>query len=107
MLDSYLPGEEIVSRKFTQVAKITPGTFKNYLNELGQKYSPGTVVPDTPKARAEYPQLIGEPLTGRWVLEVPVQSQPVPEWALKEAANRGVMIRDVQGFVYRLPKGTG
>jgi len=106
-LDSYLPGREIVSRKFTQIAKIERSTFKNYLNEMSQKYSPGTIVPGTPKARANYPELIGEPLTGRFVLEVPVQSRPVPEWALREAADRGVMIRDVQGFVYRLPKGTG
>lgn len=106
-LDSYRPGKEIVSRKQTQIAKIKPDSFKDYLREINQKYKAGTKIPDTPKARAEYPQLIGKPLKGKYYLEVPVQSQPVPEWALREAANHGVIIRDVQGFVYRLPKGTG
>lgn len=106
-LDSYRPGKEIVSRKQTQISKIKPESFKDYLREIRQKYKAGTKIPDTPKARAEYPQLIGKPLKGKYYLEVPVQSAPVPEWALKEAANHGVIIRDVQGFVYRLPKGTG
>ncbi|MGW4166050.1 RNase A-like domain-containing protein [Streptomyces chartreusis] len=106
-LDSYRPGKEIVSRKQTQISKIKPESFKDYLREIQQKYKAGTKIPDTPKARAEYPQLIGKPLKGKYYLEVPVQSAPVPEWALKEAANHGVIIRDVQGFVYRLPKGTG
>ncbi|MGW6788052.1 PrsW family glutamic-type intramembrane protease [Streptomyces chartreusis] len=106
-LDSYRPGKEIVSRKQTQISKIKPESFKDYLREIQQKYKAGTKIPDTPKARAEYPELIGKPLKGKYYLEVPVQSAPVPEWALKEAANHGVIIRDVQGFVYRLPKGTG
>ncbi len=106
-LDSYRPGKEIVSRKQTQISKIKPESFKDYLREIQQKYKAGTKIPDTPKARAEYPQLIGKPLKGKYYLEVPVQSAPVPEWALKEAANHGVIIRDVQGFIYRLPKGTG
>ncbi|MFI9823832.1 PrsW family intramembrane metalloprotease [Streptomyces sp. NPDC052013] len=106
-LDSYLPGKEIVSRKRTQISQIAPDTFKNYLREISQKYKAGTKIPDTPKARAKYPHLIGKPLKGKYYLEVPVQSQPVPEWALREAARHGVIIRDVQGFVYRLPKGTG
>jgi hypothetical protein len=107
VLDSYRPGKEIVSRKQTQISKIKPDTFKNYLREINQKYKAGTKVPDTPKARREYPQLIGKPLKGKYYLEVPVQSGPVPEWALREAADHGVIIRDVQGLVYRLPKGTG
>ncbi|MFC3346624.1 PrsW family glutamic-type intramembrane protease [Streptomyces echinoruber] len=106
-LDSYRPGKEIVSRKQTQISKIKPETFRNYLREINQKYKAGTKIPDTPKARAEYPHLIGKPLKGKYYLEVPVQAQPVPEWALREAANHGVIIRDVQGLVYRLPKGTG
>ncbi|WP_345010464.1 PrsW family intramembrane metalloprotease [Streptomyces shaanxiensis] len=107
VLDSYKPGKEIVSRKQTQIAKIKPDTFRNYLREINQKYKAGTKIPDTPKARAEYPQLIGKPLKGKYYIEVPVQSQPVPEWALRDAANHGVIIRDVQGFIYRIPKGAG
>lgn len=107
VLDSYRPGKAIVSRKQTQISKIKPDTFRNYLREISQKYKAGTKIPDTPKARREYPQLIGKPLKGKYYLEVPVQSEPVPEWALREAADHGVIIRDVQGLVYRLPKGTG
>jgi hypothetical protein len=107
VLDSYRPGKEIVSRKQTQISKIKPSTFRDYLREINQKYKAGTKIPDTPKARREYPQLIGKPLKGKYYLEVPVQSDPVPEWALREAADHGVIIRDVQGFIYRLPKGTG
>ncbi|WAZ22634.1 PrsW family intramembrane metalloprotease [Streptomyces cinnabarinus] len=106
-LDSYRPGKEIVSRKQTQISKLKPESFKEYLREIKQKYKAGTKIPDTPKARAEYPSLIGKPLKGKYYLEVPVQLKPVPDWALKEAANHGVIIRDVQGFIYRLPKGTG
>jgi len=107
VLDSYRPGKEIVSRKQTQISKIKPSTFRDYLREINQKYKAGTKIPDTPKGRREYPQLIGKPLKGKYYLEVPVQSDPVPEWALREAADHGVIIRDVQGFIYRLPKGTG
>ncbi|MFE2507304.1 PrsW family glutamic-type intramembrane protease [Streptomyces naganishii] len=107
VLDSYRPGKEIVSRKQTQIWRLKSDTFRNYLREIHQKYRVGTKIPDTPKARREYPQLIGKPLKGKYYLEVPVQAEPVPEWAIREAADHGVIIRDVRGFVYRLPKGTG
>ncbi|WP_343997562.1 hypothetical protein [Streptomyces thermocarboxydovorans] len=106
-LDSYLPKKEIVSRKHTQIAEIAPDTFRKYLNEIRQKYRRGVRIADTPKARAQFPQLIGTRLQGKYVLEVPVQSRPVPEWALREAARRRIEIKDVQGNVYRLQKGTG
>lgn len=104
-LDSYRPGKEIVSRKLTQISKIQKGTFKNYMHEITQKYSRGTKIPDTAKARREFPNLIGKPLRGEYYLEVPVQSKPVPDWALKEAMKSRVIIRDVTGHIYRLPKG--
>lgn len=107
VLDSYRPGKEIVSRKKTEISKISKDTFSSYLREITQKYKEGTKIPDTPKARREYPNLIGKPLRGRYYLEVPVQAEPVPEWALREAASRDVIIRDVQGHIYRLPKGAG
>lgn len=106
-LDSYRPGKEIVSRKDTQISKISENTFKGYVREIAQKYKEGTKIPDTVKARKEYPNLIGRPLKGKYYLEVPVQSKPVPKWALQDAANNGVIIRDVKGFIYRLPKGKG
>ncbi|MFG2328677.1 PrsW family glutamic-type intramembrane protease [Streptomyces sp. NPDC048604] len=104
-LDSYRPGLEIVSRKHTQIAEVQEASFKKVLSEIHLKYKRGTIIPDTAKSRREYPKLIGEPLEGKYILEVPVQTNPVPEWALKAAAERGVTIRDVTGFVHRLPKG--
>ncbi|MWA12966.1 hypothetical protein E5671_28005 [Streptomyces sp. BA2] len=104
-LDSYRPGKEIVSRKLTQISEIKKSTFKNYMREITQKYSRGTKIPDTPKARNEFPKLIGKPLRGEYYLEVPVQSEAVPDWALKEAMKSRVIIRDIIGHVYRLPKG--
>ncbi|WP_418957086.1 PrsW family intramembrane metalloprotease [Streptomyces tritici] len=104
-LDSYRPKKEIVSRKDTQISEISEATFKKYLGEFTSKYKRGTRIPDTDKARREYPQLIGQRLRGNYYLEVPVQNSPVPEWALKQAAESRVIIRDVNGLVHRIPKG--
>jgi len=41
-LDSYIPGKEIVSRKFSQLAKVTEETAKKYIDELVEKYGPET-----------------------------------------------------------------
>ncbi|THA74482.1 PrsW family intramembrane metalloprotease [Streptomyces sp. A0642] len=104
-LDSYRPGKEIVSRKYTQISRIKRSTFMKSLGELGAKYRIGTRIPDTAKARREYPHLIGKTLKGKYYLEVPVQAERIPTWALEEAMKRRVIIRDVTGHVYRIPKG--
>ncbi|MEU8698543.1 PrsW family glutamic-type intramembrane protease [Streptomyces sp. NPDC048680] len=104
-LDSYRPGKEIVSRKNTQISKIKRNTFRKDLSELIGKYKEGTRIPDTAKARREYPELIGKRLEGDYYLEVPVQTSPVPKWALKDAEKSGVIIRDISGFIYKIPKG--
>ncbi|WP_444828878.1 hypothetical protein [Actinokineospora sp.] len=106
VLDSYLPGKDIVSRKHTQVADIRPGTWQGYLNEHAAKYSPGETIKDSPTMRQRYPSLVGEELQGRQFLEVPVQHRPVPEWAIRAADRLGIIIRDVAGRVYALSEGT-
>ncbi|MBQ6642930.1 MAG: hypothetical protein IJH84_18095, partial [Saccharopolyspora sp.] len=68
-LDSYKPRADIVSRKHTQLSDIEPGTARSYLSEFTNKYSPGERVADTPKARAEYPELVGKRIRGDQVLE--------------------------------------
>ncbi|PFG50789.1 hypothetical protein ATK36_6040 [Amycolatopsis sulphurea] len=44
-LDSYIPDQEIVSRKLSQV---TDKTGIAYVEELRNKYGPGTLIADTP-----------------------------------------------------------
>jgi hypothetical protein len=104
-VDGYTPPEggrpgEIVSRKDTQLAEIRPETADGHLEEALRKYRPGTAVADTPANRANYPDLIGKPLSGQAVLEVPVQRQPVPPDFAARARRLGVTIRDYTGKVY-------
>ena len=47
-LDSYVPNKEIVSRKKTQLYKVSEETAIRYLKELEEKYSPGSIVADVP-----------------------------------------------------------
>ena len=65
-LDSYVPGEEIVSRKATDFDNIQESTFRDYVREIGNKYDEGTVIRSN-----KYPDLDGQPLEGRRILEVP------------------------------------
>lgn len=39
-------------------------------------------------------------LEGELILEVPVQTKPVPQAILDEANKRGIIIRDITGKVY-------
>ena len=104
VLDSYKPNEEIVSRKHTQISEIQPTTWQGYLNEHVTKYSPGETVKDSPSMREKYPNLVGEELSGQQYMEVPVQNNEVPEWAIRAANKLDVIIRDVTGHVYKLPR---
>ena len=96
-VDSYLPDEEIVSRKLTQLGDINESTGKGYVRELYNKYQPGRMVADVPSAP---PGLAGRTLSGDMVLEVPVQTSPVPQSVLDLARQLNVTIRDVNGTVY-------
>ena len=70
-LDSYDPDlGEIISRKATTFDDIQTSTFENYLKELQQKYSEGTVIRSN-----KYPELDGKTLQGSQILEVPSFNQ--------------------------------
>jgi hypothetical protein len=102
-LDSYIPGEEIVSRKNSQLAEVQPGTAKEYLSEIDQKYAPGIPIANTPGNQEKLGgDQTGNVLRGEKILEVPVQNVPIPQDILKAAEDREIIIRDVQGKEYTL-----
>ena len=66
-LDSYdVENGEIISRKATDLDKISIKTYEAYLKELRDKYPPGKRI----RSNA-YPELNGEVLAGRQILEIP------------------------------------
>lgn len=95
-LDSYKADEEIVSRKHTQLSEIEPRTARGYLDEIVSKYPPDTIIRSN-----KYPDLDGEPLDGVMILEVPVQTSPVPAEIIEHAKALDIKIRDVTGHVYK------
>lgn len=100
-VDSYVPGEEIVSRKHTQLSEVQESTANGYLRELANTYGPGTIVADTPTNRRDLgDDAIGLPMEGDMVLEVPVQKNGVPPAVLAEAKRLGIIIRDENGHTY-------
>lgn len=100
-VDSYVPGEQIVSRKYTQLADVQESTAVGYLRELANTYGPGTIVADTPSNRRDLgDDAIGLPMDGDMVLEVPVQNGAVPPAVLAEARRLGIIIRDENGHTY-------
>ncbi|PPF60996.1 hypothetical protein C5C18_15025 [Rathayibacter tritici] len=90
VLDSYIPGKEIVSRKNTQFAGIRLETGQQYIDEMLNKYPPGTPIKG------------GGLLDGDLILEVPVQKKGISKDLLEYAASKEppVIIRDVQGKIY-------
>lgn len=101
-LDSYVPGEEIISRKLTQLSEVSLETGRRYIDELVSKYSPGTRIPSTPANDAS--GLAGQTLEGQMVLQVPPQAGTIPNELLEYATEQGVHIIDVNGVRY-LPTG--
>ena len=65
-LDSYIPGEKIISRKATDLSDIEFNTFDKYLSEMIQKYAPGTVIRSN-----KYDCIDGQKLSGQMCLEIP------------------------------------
>lgn len=65
-LDSYVPDKEIISRKATSFEDITEETFRRYLEEMREKYAPGTVIKSN-----TFPELKGKKLKGKLFLEIP------------------------------------
>lgn len=107
-LDSYRPPSEIVERKFRQYADLKDATtLRKDVDLITRQYPPGTKIPDTPGNRQNFPELVGEPLMGKMVLEIPPQNGPLDPKVLRYAATRGVTVRDTAGKVYsaRHPNG--
>jgi hypothetical protein len=98
-LDSYTPGEAIVSRKLTQLGDITEGTAKGYIDEFLAKYPEGTRIADTPKTREL--GINGQRLEGPMILEIPPQTGGrVPPEIIKYAEDNEIFIRDLNGHFY-------
>ncbi|OFA05368.1 hemagglutinin repeat-containing protein [Duganella phyllosphaerae] len=96
-LDSYDPvAGEIVSRKFTQLSSVQEQTAFNYINELPAKYPVNGKIANVPTSGS----LAGQPLLGQHILEVPVQTNPIPQSVLDAANRAGVLIRDFNGHVH-------
>ncbi|MGO4857873.1 WXG100-like domain-containing protein [Arthrobacter sp. 2MCAF14] len=91
-LDSYIPGEEIISRKYTQLWEIQDTTALGYLKELQDKYAPGEIAART-----------GRPIDRKWILEVPPQINPIPQNVLDYATKDEITIRDISGKLYNDP----
>ena len=70
-LDSYKPGQEIISRKATTLADIKPETFKSYLHELINKYPKGAEI-NAPKFGNLFKDKI---LDGDYYLEIPLSNK--------------------------------
>lgn len=100
---------EIISRKFTQLADISPATARAYLDELVSKYSPGQRVKITPTVRAKAeaagldPADLPTRLDGDLVLEVPPQDGPLPQSVIDHADDLDITIRDTDGTVLFAP----
>ena len=99
-VDSYNPHKgEIVSRKFTQFSDIQTSTAVGYIKELTRKYTVGKSIANVPSSRNK--GLVGKKLEGKYILEVPVQNKPIPIDILNEARKNNVIIRDVNGKIYK------
>ncbi|WP_131104118.1 hypothetical protein [Ornithinimicrobium sufpigmenti] len=96
-LDSYVPGEEIISRKLTQLNDVTLGTAKGHIDELVRKYPEGARIRDVPSSG----ELGRQFLDGDMILQVPPQRGGVipPELA-EYAKTKGIRIIDINGFDY-------
>lgn len=99
-LDAYEPNREIISRKSGDTGQLASLGYDGalaHLQELTSTYPPGAVIADVPSSP---PHLVGKPLAGQMILEVPPQISPVPADVLKAAQARNIVIRDWLGKVY-------
>ncbi|ANS79226.1 Hemagglutinin/hemolysin-related protein [Serinicoccus hydrothermalis] len=98
-LDSYVPGEEIISRKLTQLGDVQPTTAFSYIDELVNKYPVNANIADVPSTHAS--GLAGQTLDGQLVLQVPPQAGgTIPEEVAQHAFENNVHIIDINGFDY-------
>jgi hypothetical protein len=89
--------EEIVSRKYTQLGEVQEKTAARYLQEIDDKYAPGTPIADVPST---HDVLRGTRLDGMKVLEVPPQHGALPQSIIDLADKLDIVIRDTNGHVY-------
>ncbi|MBC1504747.1 T7SS effector LXG polymorphic toxin [Listeria booriae] len=90
-LDSYDPlAGEIISRKATDLDKITESTFRRYLSEFRDKYSLGTEIRSN-----KYPDLDGMKLKGKYIFEIPESNASLKniDYYKKIAEEYGVTLR--------------
>ena len=106
-LDSYDPQKgEIVSRKKTQLYKVSEETAVRYLKELKDKYAPGTIIADVPSNKTGVNREIfkvnqGRDLKGQMILEVPEQKKAdIPPNVLEYANSHRIKIRDIKYKYY-------
>ena len=64
-----LLSEIIISRKATDLSKITEETYRGYLKEFSQKYSIGTKISSN-----AYPDLNEKILEGNYIFEIPARN---------------------------------
>jgi hypothetical protein len=96
-LDAYDPfSGEIVSWKNTNFSQISERTAIDYLDELARKYPPNARIAKVPSSGP----LAGQRLRGQMILEVPLQTRPIPKAVLDHAKAKRIVIRDVYGNVY-------
>jgi len=107
ILDSYKPGLEIVSRKYTQFDEINESTAFAYLNELKKKYPVNAEIANVKSSQKLLKDLseTGQRpfLEGQLILEIPVQKSGKINQSIIDYANRfdvNIQIRDVQGKIY-------
>ncbi|HNQ03533.1 MAG TPA: hypothetical protein PKH69_02870 [Thiobacillaceae bacterium] len=112
-VDSYVPGEAIISRKQTQLAEIGDDLAIAHLVELAERYPPGSRIADVPgnqallaECRARFGAR-GEFLLGRLELHIPPQEAPISRAVLETAQRAGIVIRDSDGRVYSLAAPDG
>lgn len=73
-LDTYDPENGlIISRKATDLDKISEKTYRQYLAEFEKKYSVGTKIKSN-----KYSDFTGEVLQGEYVLEIPLNNKYLP-----------------------------
>lgn len=106
-LYSYVPNKEIVSRKKAQFREVSEETAIRYLKKLTDKYASGSIIADVPSnntgANNGIFKLNGDNvLRGQMILEVPVQKKAdIPPNVLKYAKKNDIIIRDVNGKIYK------
>lgn len=94
-----------VSRKFTQLGEVSETTAIKYLKELAEKYPEGATIAEVPsnltgRNRGIFEVNRGNKLQGKMILEVPVQTKPIPQKVLDFANKNYIKIRDVKGEMY-------